>query len=71
MTLWIVGTFGLDEEPIVDTVGTMAGQSDFNAAMRSWGHGCLSGYITIDKLPITTGIDPDKVNKTLPYNIRY
>lgn len=64
---------GLDKEPIVTLPSKYGGTSDFNAAQPmewSWGHGWPKYIFTIDKLPITTGIDPDKVKDfTLQYKL--
>ena len=64
---------GLDKEPIVTLPSKYGGTSDFNAVQPmewSWGHGWPKYIFTIDKLPITTGIDPDKVKDfTLQYKL--
>ena len=64
---------GLDKEPIVTLPSKYGGTSDFNAAQPmewSWAHGWTKYIFTIDKLPITTGIDPDKVKDfTLQYKL--
>ena len=64
---------GLDRDPIVKLPSQYGGMGDFNAATPmewSWAHGWTKYIFTIDKLPITTGIDPDKVKDfTLQYKL--
>lgn len=64
---------GLDSDPIVKLPSQYGGMGDFNAATPmewSWAHGWTKYIFTIDKLPITTGIDPDKVKDfTLQYKL--
>lgn len=64
---------GLDKDPIVKLPSQYGGMGYFNAATPmewSWAHGWTKYIFTIDKLPITTGIDPDKVKDfTLQYKL--
>lgn len=64
---------GLDRDPIVklpDAYGTIGDFNTANPMGWSWSHGWPKYIFTIDKLPITTGIDPDKVKDfTLQYKL--
>ena len=63
---------GLDKDPI-PRISNGTDTDDFFAAFPmqwSWGHGWPKYIFTIDKEPITTGLDPDKVKDfTLQYKI--